>query len=583
MVINARQQLPTFVPPLLILVAGGLAYTSSFWGVFVYDDQLAIGHNPYLRSLWPTWPQMWAPPDNPLTGRPVTAFTFALNYAVGGLNPWGYHLVNLVVHLLAGLTLLGILRHTLRTKVVNRLGVAADRFALTVALLWVVHPLLTESVTYIVIRTESLMGLFFLLTLYCTIRGANAPRGRVWYAAASGACLLGVGSKEIAGVAPVFVLLYDRTFLAGSFGGALRRRTWLYVGLAGTWIALAILVLYGPRTHSVGLGLAEVGAREYVLTQCRVIVHYLWLSLWPHPLVLCYDGLPLARSLGAVWPWALAILLLLTGTLWALFRKPWLGFLGAWFFLTLAPTSSIVPIATEVAAERRMYLPLIAVLALIVVGVSVALRWAAERLHAGEPLRRRAAVTLVVIAAVGGIVLTTQRNLVYRSEEALWRGVLRHWPDSWTAHLAMASHYLRLNRVADAAAEYARAVAVNPNEPRARMNYGGILAMLGRLAEARHELEQSLAIMPDQALAYFQLGRVDEAEGEPADAAEHYLAGLALEPRDAAARSRLGVVLAALGRTEEARTQLTEALRLQPGLAEARAALASLDAAPSGN
>lgn len=569
----ALPRLPLWFP-LLIIGAGALAYASSFGGGFVFDDQIAIENNPHLRSLWPTWPQMWAPSNNPLTGRPVAAFTLAVNYTISGLKTGSYHLFNVAIHLLAGLTLLGILRRTLHTQTAaDRFGGSAEWLALAVTLLWIVHPLGTESVTYISIRTESLMGLCFLLTLYCAIRGAEAPTGRRWYVAAVVACALGVGSKEIAGVAPLVVLLHDRTFLAGTFGGALRRRAGLYAGLASTWILLALLVISGPRSGSVGFDMPSIRPWEYALTQCGVILHYLRLSLWPHPLVLCYDGWPVARSLGAAWPSALAILALLSGTLWALWRKPRLGFLGAWFFLILAPTSSIVPITTEVAAERRMYLPLIAVVVLVSLALAAALR--------GVVRRRRAAVVLVIVAVVAGILLTTRRNLDYRDEAGIWRAVLRYYPNSRLAHLSLAYRFVRLHQLPEAAAEYAQAVALNPNAPRVRLNYGGVLALLGRSAEARRELEKSLELAPQQPFAHFQLGRICEAEGKLTEAAEHYLAGLRMNPNDATAHSRLGIVLASLGRTDEARAHLAAALRLQPGLEEARATLASLEAPAS--
>jgi tetratricopeptide (TPR) repeat protein len=318
-----------------------------------------------------------------------------------------------------------------------------------------------------------------------------------------------------------------------------------------------------------------------------------------------------ARSLGAIWPQALVMLALLAGTLWALRRKPWLGFLGAWFFLILTPSSSVLPIITEVAAERRMYLSLIPVLVLVVLGVSAALRWTARRFGWSARLRRATAAGLAILAAGAGTCATAARNLDYRSDEQIWRAVLHAWPNSQAARFSLAgalydqgrveegmamlrdllrlapdyskAHYhlafgfVRLNRLPEAAAEYAQAVALAPDDHKARLNYAGVLAMLGRYIEARHEIEASLRISPNQPFAYFQLGRVDEAEGRLADAAEHYRAGLELAPGDAAGHSRLGGVLARLGRTAEARTHLVEALRLEPSLAEARAALASLD------
>ena len=176
------------------------------------------------------------------------------------------------------------------------------------------------------------------------------------------ACALGMGTKEVMATAPIVVLLYDRCFLAGSFREAFRRRWPMYVGLAATWAILGALVIAYPwgAATGAGFGLAEAGPWEYARTQPGVILNYLRLSFWPSS--LCFDySWPIATSAGQIIPAAAVIAALLAATLWALRRAPALGFLGAWFFLILAPTSSFVPIITEVAAERRMYLPLAAV------------------------------------------------------------------------------------------------------------------------------------------------------------------------------------------------------------------------------
>ena len=310
-----------------------------------------------------------------VTGRPLLNLSFAVNYAISGLNVWSYHAANLAIHVLAALLLFGILRRTfLLPRWAEFLSAAFAEpalrlgcLALAIALLWAIHPLQTESVTYIVQRAESLVGLFYLLTLYCFIRGATSGRGRSWYAAAVLACLLGMASKEVMVSAPLMVLLYDRAFLAGSFREAWRRRYGVYLALASTWLLLGWLVIVaGNRGGSAGFG-AGVGSWAYLCTQFGAIVHYLKLSVWPHPLLLDYgpDTVPMTLE---ILPDAILVVLLGLATLVALWRWPKIGFLGAWFFAILAPTSSIVPVATQVVAEHRMYLPLAAVVTAVTLG-----------------------------------------------------------------------------------------------------------------------------------------------------------------------------------------------------------------------
>ena len=170
--------------------------------------------------------------------------SLAINYALGGMATWGYHALNLAIHILAGLTLFGVVRRTLlQPSLLTRFGQAALSLALAVAVIWTIHPLQTEAVTYIAQRAESLMGLFYLLTVYCFIRGTESETPGIWYKLSVAACLLGMASKEVMISAPLMVLLYDRTFVGGSFRQAWERRRPLYMGLFGTWLLLGYLVV----------------------------------------------------------------------------------------------------------------------------------------------------------------------------------------------------------------------------------------------------------------------------------------------------------------------------------------------------
>jgi len=216
-----------------LTVAALAAYWPSFAGVFVYDDEPAILRNPTIRQLWPLSGALQPPADATVSGRPVANLSFAVNYALSGTRVWSYHAANFLIHLCAGLTLFGIVR---RTRVPGRQEAPAvthedDRrpagdgggvaghptlLALVIALLWTLHPLQTESVTYVVQRVESLMALFFLLTFYCFIRSLASPHPLRWRGLAVVLCLLGMGTKEVMATAPVLLLLYDRTFVGGS-------------------------------------------------------------------------------------------------------------------------------------------------------------------------------------------------------------------------------------------------------------------------------------------------------------------------------------------------------------------------------
>jgi len=556
-----------------VLAAAGLvlaavaAYANSFSGPFIFDDLLSIPRNLSIRH----WLTALVPPAGgvTVTGRPVLNLSFALNHALSGDRVWSYHALNLLIHVLAGLTLFGIVRRTLRLCPGRALagGVDATFAAFAVALLWLLHPLQTESVTYVVQRAESLMGLFYLLTLYGFIRGAELSRDPAgpsrpgwatgWFVFAFLACLLGMGTKEVMVSAPVLVLLYDRTFLAGSFRAAWQRRRRIHLALAATWIPLAALVLHSAdRGGTAGFGVG-VGFWTYAATQFQAVAHYLWLSVWPHPLIVDY-GVRWMQSAGDVAPYATVVVLLVAATVVALVRRPVPGFLGAWFLAILAPTS-LVPGTRQTLAEHRMYLALAPVLVVVVLAVSA---W----------LGRRGRFVLAA-AAVGLGWLTVQRNAVYHTDAGIWRDTVLKRPGNAYAHNNYGNILSLAGHPGEALAQYAEALRLDPKYPEALYNSGKALAKLGRLPEAVARYEQALQVDPRMADVEDALGAALEESGRMAAAVVHYRQAVRVDPNDADAHNDLGLALARMGRLPEAIAQFDLALRLNPAFADAHSNL----------
>ncbi len=576
----ATQARSSSVPPAsvlapVILVGAGLcAFLNGLGGPFIFDDRFAIPANPTIRHLWPIWDALSPPGQGcAVAGRPVVNLSLAINYAVGGLDVRGYHAVNVALHLLAGLTLFGIVRRTLSGARVA--SADATWLATAVALLWLVHPIQTESVTYIVQRTELMMGLFFLLTLYAVIRGAGSMHPARWYAAAVLSCVLGMGSKEVMVVAPVLVLLYDRVFLAGSFREALRVRRALYAGLAASWLVLMVLASTHPRSRSlVRAGFEPVTALDYAMTQFGVIVHYLRLAVWPSPLVVDYDDWPIARTATAFLPWAAVLAALAGAALVAARRRPWIGFLAAWFFLVLAPTSTIVPIVTEVAAERRMYLPLAALVVLAVIGMYAGWR----RLVGPGSVRMLTALTAGALAVLL-VGLSVRRNQDYDSAVAVWSDVVAKRPNNARAHLNLGDTFYRMGKMKEAKDEFAASARLNPANPEARYGLGVALAAVRDFDGAITEYEAALRLRPAYADAHNGLGAVYAMQGKTEDAIAEYTKTVDLNPDHANAHYNLGMALAKQGQTEEAARHYREALRVDPKLQPARTALEAVQRA----
>jgi tetratricopeptide (TPR) repeat protein len=552
--------------PFLVLAAGLLAYQNSFTGSFVFDDVPTILENPTIRHLWPVWEALTPPRKGSTTaeGRPIVNLSLAVNYAINGFRVWGYHAVNLAIHILAGLTLMGIVRRTLlQPRLRQRFGEAALPLALVIAVIWVVHPLQTESVTYVVQRAESMMGLFYLLTLYCAIRGAESDSPNPWYSLSVASCLLGMASKEVMVSAPLIVLLYDRTFLCGSFREAWRRRWRLYLALAATWILLGYLVaMTGNRAGSAGMG-TGMAWQAYALTQFQAIPHYLRLAVWPHPLVFDY-GAEVAKRIGEVLPGALIVTAMFVGTLIAVCRWPSIGFLGVWFFAILAPTSTVIPVATQTIAEHRMYLPLAAVIATVVIcAVGIGKR----------VFNRQQGVVLGCVAGGSMVVLftflTIQRNQDYSSAVSIWQDTVEKRPNNARAQSSLGAALLLAGKMQEAIGHLERAPQINPNYAEAHYNLGLALVEQRRLQEAVAHFERALHIAPGYVEAHNNLAVVLDRMGKLQEATEHWELALRLNPNFADAHNNLGIALMRQGKVQEAIGHYKQALRIRPDYAMA--------------
>ena len=571
----------------VLVIVGFAIYWNTLPAPFTFDDDHAIVINEQIRhvstSLSPT------ERGSPLAGRPLVSVSFAINYALGGLNVRGYRLVNIALHVICGLLLFAIAART-------------TNLAFAIALIWMVHPLVTEAVNYVSQRTELMMGAFFLLTLYAAqqaapvsasvrrpayaLRARARPRrgeqpdttdvnqSKAWLALSVVCCAMGMACKETMVVAPLVVFLYDRTFVFGSFREALRRRWPYYAALCATWVVLAALLWSSPRGDSAGFAGASVSPWEYLLNQSVMIVRYLRLAVWPRGLVLDY-GEPVPLTFADVAPYAVAVTALLAATIIALARRPAVGFPGAWFFLTLAPTSSLVPISTEVGAERRMYLPLMAIVVLVLTTAARAFQVRESATTADlKGSRRMAMLCTVVIAAVLSVA-TFQRNAEYLSGLTLWQSVLDRWTPHARAHRNLAAELKLAGRRTE---ELTHLRAAVEDLPEIRNLLGLELLSVGKIDEGVDALARFIRERPSDpnvpdaraALGAALLGRKDYER-----ARFEYTELVKIRPNDADALSNLGIALASLGRNDEATHAFERSVAADPlnGLSQRNLAL----------
>ncbi len=543
-----------------------LAVVATWWtslaARFVLDDHDSILNNGTIRRF-PSfdWVRPPATGGETVSGRPILNLSFTIDHALHGLDVRGFRMTNVLIHAAAALVLFGLVRRTpIRAQGSD---FVAGWTALAMALVWALHPLQTAAVTYVVQRAESLAGLCSLLALYGFVR-ATAPAGesrassrRAWAAGSVFACFLGVGTKETVAVVPIIVLLYDRALVSGSLRGAWQRHGRLHAALFASWIPLALLVTANRgRGGSAGLE-SEVNVATYFLTQCEAIVRYVRLAFWPQGQVFDY-GTPTIASVSEVWM-QLALLLGAGGiVVWLLLRNRVAGLWGAVFFLLLAPSSSIVPVATQTMAEHRMYLALAALLA-----------WAAAGVRS-LPLSSNARTLLAFLVVATLAAVTVARNDVYRSEVRLWSDTVEKRPENARAQHNLGRAWREAGEIEQAMAAFRRAIALQPNHAFAHFSLGTLLAGRGEWREARLHLAAASHAAPYYVEAAIGLGTVLMQLGENDEARERFEAALRSDPLSREARASLAALAIKQGRFDEAERNLDEVLRLEPEFAFAR-------------
>ena len=486
----------------VFLAAATLAAHAPAWrGAFVGDDISEIAENPAIRVLWPPWVPMME--GTPMPHRPLPYYTFALNYAVHGLDPRGYHAVNLAIHLANGWLVWWVGREILR-----RLGAgyAAGEIALAAVTLWLVHPLCTQAVDYIYQRIESLGALAILGTVVCFLRGTTSPRPDRWLAASVAASAAGMLCKEHVIAAPVAVLLVDwlavknvpgticpktpalgwgrvacgdRQLVPGTFFRPLAARPAYYAALFATPLVAVALVIW-QRQRFTDFEQVLAGPLLYAANQPLVIGEYLRRAIVPAPLCLDWYRIPI-DSPALLVPGIGAIALALAVAAWGVTHARGLALVILLFLVLLAPTSSVLPV-NDLMVEHRMYLPL-AVLCTGTAALGHALL--ARYCAAGRRMVVGGAIVGIVAALLAAT--TWARCHAYQSRLVMWADV----------------------------------VMKSPRNPRGWQTLAVELWLAGALDRALEAVDTSLAIVPDSAVTLATrkaiLADIERSSGPAAD------------------------------------------------------------------
>ncbi len=557
----------------IIALAGLVAYCNTFDVPFQFDDDVNIVQNPFIKDLSNfTGPEgkTYYKTDVFLKSRFVGYLSFALNYRAHGLEVWGYHAVNLAIHISNALLLYWLVLLTFRTPAVaaSPLSGSSRYVALFSALLFVSHPVQTQAVTYIVQRFASLAAFFCLLSTaaYAKARlsSKNAPR-YAFYAISLLSAALAMRTKETAFTLPLAIALYDLVFL----GGPARRRLLYLAPLALTMllVPLAFLGAGGPDGGLAGGARLAAGMSrvDYLLTELRVVVTYLRLIFLPVAQNLDYDY-PVYRS--ALAPQVLmSAAFLLSTALFGLYQlhrsrqgepaKRLVAFGIFWFFLSLAVESSVIPIE-DVIFEHRVYLPSAGAFVAVSAGGAVVLG------RLGPGALRKALLAFIVMLPLVLSSASYARNSVWRSDLSLWEDVVGKAPNNARGHYNLGVAYESRGRADRAAAHYKTAIGIRPDYVEARNNLGVVYRSMGLVDKAIEQYLICIRLRPDYAKPHFNLANAYQGQGMLEEAAAHFKLAIKLKPDLDAAHVNLGLLYKQKGMLRKAVEHFERAIRIRP-------------------
>jgi tetratricopeptide (TPR) repeat protein len=597
-----RQLLPikTILILLLFIILVFLIYSNTVNSPFVLDDLLRIEENPAIRVSQFSIPQIIKAGFNSSKTRPIAFITFALNHSLHQYDVFGYHLFNITIHILSGFFLYLFLKTTLKIPTVHARYKHTDLIAFFAALIWLVHPLQSQSVTYIVQRMNSMASLFFILSFLFYAYGRltdNKKKKCIWFSASTIVWLLSLGCKQITAILPLLVFLYEWYFFQDLSKEWFKKRLKYLLGISAIFILLFLIYTgFSPWEKIQSLhdfAQHEFTITERLLTQFRVVIHYISLIFFPHPsrLNLDYD-FPLSTSL--INPFTtllslLAIVGLIGLAIYFAKKERLISFCILWFFGNLVIESSIIPLA--IIFEHRNYLP-----SMMVCLIPVVLTYRYIKL---DWLK----VGLLSLLVVGLSVWTYQRNRVWQNKVTLWTDVVKkspgkarpHFnlgaafsfqerdeeaiplyqraleinPDLAEPHINLGKALERQDKIEEAAEHYRAALQIKPDLPEAHNNIGAILAKQGRAEEAIQFYQNALKIRPHYALAHFNLAHTLVENGKVEQGIRHYYQAIRFKPEYAEAHNNLGGIFITLSETEKAIKHYIAALQIDPNLVEA--------------
>ncbi|MBU1710491.1 MAG: tetratricopeptide repeat protein [Proteobacteria bacterium] len=525
------------LPYLILLAATILVYSNTLQAPFIFDDYPNIVENRFIQIYEISFESIKdAATKSPMGNRWLANLSLALNYSVDQLDTFGFHLVNIVLHICAGFALYYLAGQVMSQACFpSRRGVL-EYIPFFTALLWMLHPVQTNAVTYIVQRMTSMSALFYLFAMICYIKARthnSIKRKYAWYLGCSVSGFLAVVSKENAVMLPIILVAVDFCCLPPRDGhnGFKRFAFPVCIGIAA--LLFAMFCLGGDPLSSVfsGYQVRDFTPMERLLTESRVFFSYLLILLLPLParLNLNHDYL---ISHGLFSPpqtaFAIAGIVLFVGLIIILYRyNRLLAFCLFWFIANLMIESTILPL--EIIYEHRLYLPS---MLLILMGVFLVFQL---------PLPPKFVSGLLIALAIVSGILTFQRNAVWQNEVGFWQDIVRKSPNLYRAHVNLGKALSDIKDNSQSEQHFRIAIALDPDKGDAFYNLGILYDRLGRTQAALPLMQTAITKVGNQAKYYQSLGMVYRKLGDCSNARIAAQTALNLNPATYEAFITLGI------------------------------------------
>ncbi len=556
-----------------LIILTTLIYSNTLDSPFLFDDAHNIEENGFIRLRSIEFKSLYeAGFKSPSSNRPLPSITFALNYYFGNYDVTGYHVVNILIHMINGflvyaLTLL-LLRQQSELHPVGGIQVSQSSIqsiSLLAAGIFIAHPIQTQSVTYIVQRMNSMAAMFCLTSFLLYVHARKTKKGLKRSMLFGGSVLswvLGLGSKEIAYTLPIVVFAYEWLFNRDM------RFDWIkqnlkYLLCALVTLGLVAFLYLGSHPFDrilEGYEVRDFTMVERVLTQFNVVVFYIGLLLFPHPARLnLTHQFPISQSLlepiTTLFSAAL-IITLVAGAFYLRRKRPLISFCILWFFINLVIESSFIGL--ELVFEHRLYLPMF--------GFALLTAFLLFKLLSNFP-RWSHVLAAMIIISLG--VTTFHRNSLWQDPVVFWSDALAKAPLSYRANNNLGLALKDRGRLDEALSHYKQALQLNPNSAEAHSNTGVALREKGRLDESIDHFWRAIQLAPSMADAHNNLGLILEERGNSEGAIKHYSEAVKHDPYLAEAYFNMGNALKKKGLILESIEYFGKALRLDPEMYEA--------------